>query len=235
MNRRKTAFATLSVSLMIGFILASWFFSFPVSTAGYIIIGLVFLLTYLLFDRFFDQLLTTKTIISDQWLKRHTSHGEESYLITDIDKIRIKWTTKATIREMYIVLRNGSNLFINGLVDFEKFKDELIQRIGGKLTVKQTYEPIDFDHPLFYSILGFPISFVAVYLMRLAFDLDYFWIKTVLFVFSMFIAALGMYFIYARPVTKRYGGCKKISDFIFGLVLIGFAICFITVAGIAYR
>lgn len=235
MNRRKTAFATLSVSLMIGFILASWVFSFPVSAAGYIIIGLTFLLTYLFFDRFFDRLLTSRIIISDEWLKRHTDRGEESYLIADINKIRIKWTTKATIREMCIVLRNGSYLYINGLTDFEKFKLELMRRVGDKIKFKQTYEPINFDHPLFYSVLGLPISFVAVYLMRLAFDLNYFWIKTVLFVFALFIAELGMYFVYVTPIAKRYGKRKKISDFIFGLVLIGFAICFITVAGVVYR
>jgi hypothetical protein len=223
-SRRKKAFTTLSISLMIGLILASKILGFPVSVIGYLCFAIVLFLAGALFFRSFDFLSQIKICLSDQSLKRINIKVSEGFLIANINRVKIKRTTRNTIREIYIWLRDGKSIFITALEDFEQFRTDLINKISKDIAIKEMREPIDFDHPLFYSILGLPISFVGVYLIKLVANLDYFKVKVILFVVFVYVFALGIYFIYAKPISKRYGDQKKAVDYIFGFIMVCVAV-----------
>jgi hypothetical protein len=224
MTRRKKAFTTLLVSLLIGLFLASKILNFPISIIIYLSITIILFCIDALFFRSFDFLLLTKIILSEKSLKRITRNESENFLIATIDKIKIKRTSKNSIREIYIRFRDGKNIAINGLVNFKQFQNDLKEIISKDVSIKEIREPIDFDHPLFYAILGLPISFVGVYLIKLMTNLDYLKVKIMLVGFSFFMLLEGIYFISAKPISKRYGDTRKFVDFIFGFTMISIGI-----------
>jgi len=74
--------------------------------------------------------------------------------------VTVKWTTNHTVREIYIWLDGGRSIFITALDCFEDFTHELIGKLDKKVNIEEINELIDFDHPLFYSILGLPIRYI---------------------------------------------------------------------------
>ncbi|MDD2889671.1 MAG: hypothetical protein PHE49_03400 [bacterium] len=223
-NRRKRAFTTLSISLIIGLILASKILDFPVSVFGYLCFATALFLSSILLFKSFDYLSQIKIYLSNQIIERTNQKASESFLIANINNVKIKRTTRNTIREIYIWSRDGKSTFINALEDFEQFRTELINKIGKNIPIKEMREKIDFDHPLFYSILGLLISFVGVYLIKTIASLDYFKTKVILFVVSVYIFAVGVYFICTKPISKRYGNKKKFADYIFGFIMVCFSV-----------
>jgi hypothetical protein len=223
-NRREKAFTTLSISLMIGLVLASKILDFPVSVFGYLCFAIALFLSSILLFRSFYYLSQIKIYLSNQTLERINKKASEGFLIANINSVKIKRTTRNTIREIQICFRDGKSIFVNALEDFEQFRTELLNNPGNKIVIKEIREPIDFDHPLFYSILGLLISFAGVYLITLIANLDYFKAKVILFVVSVYIFAVGIYFIYAKPISKRYGNQKKITDYIFGFIMVCFGV-----------
>lgn len=151
----------------------------------------------------------------------------EVCLLSDVTKIKIKTTTKGTIREIYIWFCNGQSMFINGLEKIEEFQSNLLNKIDKKVTVKKITEPIDFDHLLFYPALGLIISFACVYLTKLILNLDEFNMKMVLYAFLIYVLAVGLYFIFLKPIAKRYGSQKRAVDYIFGITMVCAGISFL--------
>ncbi|MDD5530648.1 MAG: hypothetical protein PHX21_11580 [bacterium] len=219
-SRRKKAFITLSISLIMGLLLASKILDFPVSVFDYLCFAIALFLSGTLLFRSFNFLFRTKIYLSGQTLERINQKTSESFLTSNINRVKIKRTTRNTIREIYIRFYDGKSIFINALEDFEQFRTELINNINKDIAIKEIREPIDFDHPLFYSILGLLISFAGVYLIKLVANLDYFKAKAFLFGISAYIFAVGIYFICAKPISKRYGVQKKVSDYIFGFIIV---------------
>jgi hypothetical protein len=225
LNRRKRAFATMSISVTVGSILASRFLDFPIPIIGFLCLILVFFLSGILFFRSFDYLMQTKICLSDKAIKRINKKASESFLISNINRVRVKKTTKNTIREIYIWLCDGKSIFITALEDFEQFQKNLASKICKDIAIREISEVIDYDHPLFYSVFGLAISAIGIYAIKLVVNLDYLKTKSIIFVFSIYVFTLGIYFIYARPISKRYGNQKQIIDYIFGLAMVLFGIC----------
>ncbi len=173
-SRRKKAFLTLSISLMIGLILASIISDFIISFIFYLSFAIALLASNVLLFSSFKLFLLIKITLSEQFIERSNNKGYESFLVTDITRIRIKRTTKKSIREISIYFRNGKSLAINALEDFEQFLYDLIISVNENTVIKEIHEPINFDHPLFYSLLGQLISFIGVYLMKLVLNMGSF-------------------------------------------------------------
>jgi hypothetical protein len=219
-NRRKKAYATLSISLTVGLVLASKALGFPITVIDYLYFITAFFLLGLLSFRSLNFLLQTKIVLSTQLLERMGRNATERFVIANIVRVKIKRTTNHAIRETYIWLRDGKSVFISAVENFEQFRNELIDRLDKNVTVTETREPIDFDHPLFYSILGLPISFIGLYLTRLITNFDCAKIEIALLIFSVYLLAVGIYFIYAKPISKRYGSQKRATDFLFGAFMV---------------
>jgi len=219
-NRIKKAYATLLISLIVGQILASKILHFPITIINYFYFIIAFFLLGVLSFRLLNFLLHIKIVLSTQMLERINNKTSESFLIKNIIKVKIKRTTKNTIREIYIWLQDGKSVFISAIENFEQFRNDLISKLDKNVAVREMHEPIDFDHPLFYSVLGLPISFIGVYLIKLITNFNYARIGIALLVFSVYLLVIGIYFIYAKPISKRYGNKTRIIDFAFGIFMI---------------
>lgn len=198
--RRKKAFLSLSVSLFLGSILASILFNFPIPYLFFVGLALFFVLMNFWLKKFFDKFLKMETCLSKEFLIR----GKEKFLIRKINKIKIKRTTNDTIREIGVFFDDGKSLFINGLGNFEKFKIDLLKRVGKNIVIKNSREPMDFDSLFFYPTLGLIISFLSVYLFNLMTNFSYQTMKIVLCVSIIYVFLIAIYFVISKPIAKRY-------------------------------
>jgi hypothetical protein len=176
--------------------------------------------------RFLRNLSQAKISLSGKSLKRELNGVSEEYLFRNINHVKIKWTTNKTIREMYIWLNDGKDVFVSALDNFEQFKDNLLANLNKDAVVENVHEPLDFDHTLFYSILGLPISTLGVLIFKFVPNLDYRYIKIGEEIFSAFLFMFGIYFIITKPLSKRYGNKATVSDIIVGALMICLGLTF---------
>lgn len=223
-NRRKRAYLTLSISLIVGLILASIILNFPVSIHGYLLtITVIFLIGAFSF-RFFRNLSQIKINLSAQSLYRITNGAAEKYPLSNINHVKVKWTTNNTVREIYIWLSNGKSVYVSALDHFEEFKKDLFGKLAEDVKIQEIHEPLNFDHPLFYSLLGLPISAIGVLIFKSIPYLSYQHIKIGLMAFFVYLFILGIYFIDAKPLSRRYGNKTVVSDYIAGVLMMCLAI-----------
>jgi len=229
MSRRKRAYLTLCVSLLCGLFLSATIFKFHIPTSDYLLVVFALFGLGAFAFRLLRNLSRAKIILTKELLKREVEGVAEHYKLSQINKVKVKWTTNKTIREMYIWLNGGKSIFISALDHPEKFMNDLLQRLRKNVVVSYVHEPLDFDHPLFYSLLGLPISGVGVLTIKLISDLKYQSLRIVLIVFGLYLISLGSYFLIAKPLAKRYDGKKIIYDYLVGILMIGTAsvICFL--------
>ena len=225
MSRRLKAFSTLSASLTAGVILASFVLRFSVPVIAYFCIVFVFVLTEVLLFKLFDSLSRVIVIISDKRLERVNGGKSENYIIADIKEIRIKRTKRNIIREIHISFPDGKGIFISALEEFEDFISTLTSRLGKDVVIKKIREPIDFDHPLFYSVLGFPISFACILLFKTVTHVDFFKMKGIIFIFFIYLFSVGIYFLIKKPLSQRYGNKNYPADYVVGLFMVCCGIC----------
>jgi len=225
MSRRIKAFSTLSASLTAGVILASFVLQFPVSVIAYFCIVFVFFLIVVLLFQLFNFLSRVIVILSDKRLERIYGGKSEIYNIADIKEISIKRTTRNVIREIHISFLDGKGIFISALEEFENFISELTSSLGKDVVIKKIREPIDFDHPLFYSVLGFPISFACIFLFKIVTSADFFKMKVIIFIFFIYLFSVGIYFLFKKPLSQRYGSKNHFADYAVGLFMVCCGIC----------
>jgi len=221
--RRKRAYLTLCTSSLSGLFLSSAVLSFPISPVGYLSVFMTLFLLGVFSFSFLRNLSQSTIILTNQLLKRRVNGNSEDYPIKDINRVKIKWTTNKSIREIYIWLGSGKSIFISALECPEQFKDDLLKRLNKNVVIEEIHEPLDFDHPLFYSLLGFPVSGVGVLAIKSISKLNYQYTKITLIVFVIYLLILGSYFLLAKPLSKRYDAKKTISDYIVGILMIGSA------------
>mgnify|MGYP003392877327 CR=1 FL=1 len=228
--RRKAAYLALCVSLMIGVFSGSLIFNLSISTLGYTSIAVALFLIGLFSFDFFRKILKIRIEILPQSLRRINGNSTEEYALSKINRVVIKWTANKTIREIYIWLSDGKSIFITALDGFERFKDELIGKLKDA-SVKEKHELIDFDHPLFYPILGLLTGGISVFLFKMMINLDYQQIRKGAFLFFGYLILFGMYFIIFKPISKRSGNKTHFYDYILGslFIVIGIALFIINI------
>ncbi|MCK9393694.1 MAG: hypothetical protein WCX30_01545 [Candidatus Paceibacterota bacterium] len=220
-NRRGKAFITLLTSMTVGLFLGSLFFNYPISIYGYLLVALAFFFLSAITFVFFILISKTKIYISDNGIKKISGKLSESFLLSDVKSIKVKRRTNGVIREIYITFKGQKELVITAFEkDFEEIRNLLISELRGDVIVKETHEPINFDHPLFYSILGLPISFMGIFFIKILTTLDYDQIKYILFALSVYVVLVGIYFIFKKPIAIRAGKKRVIADYIIGLIII---------------
>ncbi len=219
-NRREIAYASLLISLTIGMFFWELLFDLQVLFPGTVIVGLLLLLTWLYFHSFFKSIKDIKVRISDKYLQRFEHSIWVKYPLEDIIKINIKHTTRKTIREVAVFTREGKNIFINGLEEFDKFTKELCASAGKEVEIKEITEPFDFDHTLFYPVLGILLSFIGISFFKLVINFNSQNIKLLFVIFSIYLVGLGGYFLYTRPISKSYGKNRMVADWVWATILI---------------
>ena len=169
-KRRKKAFTKLIIGIWLGLIISVY--DFIISN---ILLSAIFILAFSIF-LFISRLLTVKSLnhfshirflVNDKSIKRKTKKSEERYLFKEITKLSIKRTSKGYIREIKVVFKKRSSIFINGLNDFEAFKEKLIGHCSKNIKIKEIKELIDFNHPLFYWFFVFIAGSISTIFIRL--------------------------------------------------------------------
>ena len=228
MNRRKKAFLSLTISLFI-----SVNISFIILFISYfklilpivIIIALFLTFTVLYFNRFLDRSKSIKINISDQKIEKKWFNKNDIYDIKLISCVKIKRTTSNLIREIKLMVSGVRPLYINGLDKFEEFNDCLLSSLNNDVKIYITKEPIDFDHPVFYVFLGTIVGVSSILFLKFLFIYsNYIWLFQILV--ACFVIVVGIYWLFSKPITGRYGLNKKIVDNVMGsvFIIIGFVL-----------
>jgi ABC-type multidrug transport system fused ATPase/permease subunit len=207
MTRRKKAFISLEISMFLSIII----FSFNIVTLYPVlsILTLGILVVLMIMFRFFTNRILNKQShikvrIFDNEIEKVFINSSEKHLLSNIQSVRIKRTSKGLIREIKFNIIGSNPLFINGLEDFEDFNNDLFRKTPN-IEIIKFKEPIDLDHLLFYPILGTIIGTVTSIVLNLLTLINEATLKYLRFSLACFIILFGIYFILKKPVKGRYG------------------------------
>lgn len=224
MNRRKRAFITLSISLFLSICIFSLdaIISLPeILVPTLIIFAIILILLIVRVNKTLDNQACLRICLSDSKLewKFKDPNNSSKCLLSDIESIRIKRTTKGLLREIRIVISGMKFLYINGLEFFEEFIDDLISK-NENVKIIKFKESINFDHPLYYVFFGMVVGIVTTLLFRLIPLISENNIKYVQLSLACFIIFAGMSFVINKPVRGRYGNKNVIADYICGILFL---------------
>jgi hypothetical protein len=172
MNRRKRAFLSLATSLFISISVSflTFFFSYAHLILPFLaVLALILVFTVVYFNRLLDRSKSITITISDQKIEKKWFNKIDIYESKSISDIRIKRTTANLIREIKIVMSGVRPFYVNGLDGFEVFNNRLLSIVGNDVKIHKIKEPIDFDHPLFYILLGTSVGIVSVFFLKILF------------------------------------------------------------------
>lgn len=219
LGRRKKAYISLSISLLIGLLSGSIILNFPIPLVIYAFVVIALSLIGIFSFSFFRILITTQITLTPKSLQRRVGNTFEEYMFSNIQKIEIKSTTNKTTREIYIRMNGQKTIIITALHQFEKFRNDLLNKVGN-ISIHKILEPMDFDHPLFYPVLGLLIGNISMYLFRFLTYLNLQQIKIWLYFLLTYLFVLGFYFFISKPISKRSGNKTYYQDYVLGGVLI---------------
>jgi hypothetical protein len=183
----------------------------------------------LFFNRFLDRSKSIKINISDQKIEKKWFKKNDTYVIKLISSVKIKRTTANLIREIQLVISGVRPFYINGLDRFEEFNNRLLSSLEKDVKIYKIKEPIDFDHPLFYVLLGIIVGVSSILFLKVLFIYsNYIWLFQLLV--ACFALVVGIYWLFSKPITGRYGLNKKIVDNVMGtlFIIMGFALVIIS-------
>jgi hypothetical protein len=219
--RRKKAFVILLSSMMVGLFLSSLFLEYEISMYGYLFIFILFIFLIAITFNFFNSISKLKIFISEEEITKTNKEKSETFLLSEIKHIKVKRRTNGIIREIYITFNNQKELIITAFEEnFENIKNLLIGKRDSIILLKETKELIDFDHPLFYSILGLPISFVSIIFIKLITNLEHFQTKYILFALSLYVFVIGAYFFIKKPMFITFGKKHTATDYVIGSIIV---------------
>jgi hypothetical protein len=223
--RRKKAFIALIVSFMIGLVISS--FDYGIShfiTSIFIFLALSGLLfgSVILNNRWQDRFSRKRILVDDQTISTISEKTKTTYYIGDIQKIFVKRTFGGYIRQIKLSFISGRSTIFNGLAadDFNSLEKSLISRCNPETVVKEIKEPIDFDHRLFYPILGLIISSMFTLFMRLITGMNPASLKIVYLCIVIYILIVGLIIFLLKPFYNLHGPKGIKSDYIFGSVFL---------------
>jgi hypothetical protein len=227
-SRRKGAFSSLMLSILIGLIVSS--IDFLVSHVllscilVLVIAGLLFGAT-LLNIRWQNNFTRQRIIVNHQSISRISGDSMETWLFRDIRKINIKRTAKGNIRQIKISLSSGRTSVFNGLApgDFDRFKTSLTEHCLST-DIFEIREPVDFDHRLFYPVLGLVLSSLFTVFIRLIVGLNDTGLKIVFICIVAYIALVGLLIFLMRPYYNLNGPRGRTNDITVGIAFLILAV-----------
>jgi hypothetical protein len=227
-NRRKGAFSSLMLSILVGLIVSS--IDFLVSHVLLSCI-LVLVIAGLLFGaavlniRWQNNFARKRFIVNQQGISRISGDSMETWLFRDIRKINIKRTTKGNIRQIKISLSSGRSSVFNGLApgDFDRFRTSLAEHCLSA-EIFEIREPVDFDHRLFYPVLGLVLSSLFTVFIRLIVGLNDAGLKIVYICIVAYVALVGLFIFLMRPYYNLNGPRGRTNDITVGIAFLILAV-----------
>ena len=218
-KRRKLAYLSLSISLVIGTFLSSIIYQVSTPIILYVFLSMALMLIGAFSFYFFRKVSVLEIILSLNSLQRKSGQCLEDYPLAEIEKVQIKWTSHNSIREIYIWMNDNKSIFLTGLKNFRKFRDELLSKLNKQVVINEWREPINFDHLLFYPILGLIISNLGILAFKNLINLNSHQAKLLMWLFLGYLFIFGLYFIFTTPIAKRSGNKTKFQDYILGILM----------------
>lgn len=223
MDRRKTAFQSLCASILVSSI-AMGFILFPSGwQAGTVIVLFVTLLlvsAILYINHLLDVSKQAQVTVGEKEIEHIHAKIVNRYSVSSITRIIVKRTAKGTIREIRFVTNLSGSFFINGLNDFEDFFKCVSAAVYREVDVTTIREPIDFDHPMFYPILGTVVGVVSVLFLKSGLSLSANSFAFLQVVIAAFSAIFGIYWLISKPMVGRYGKNFFLTDIVVGIMMV---------------
>lgn len=216
--RRSKAFDTLIVFLLLGFAIPSLVLcngDFTVTVSFLAGLAVIFIVFRALIARSFNNFQQTQILLSEHLLKRTTPKTTEEVKLSEVTNIEAVATTGKYLREVRISTVQ-KKLVLDGLEDFDRFLNQLSNSCPG-ITVVKKREPIAYDHPAFYIILGLVVGVLSAIFLRSIQNSN---LGPVYYVVSILSLGLGLYFLIDCPLTQRYGHCSRPTDIIIGFLFL---------------
>lgn len=221
-NRRIYAFARLSVSLLFGTILNFILFPIPDFTVvlAVVILLTIFLLLLLFITlRSFSSLRAVSVKLLATAIERIDHIHKDKIAYDDITAISTVWGTRKQIREIKICTKQGEFYILNGLNNLEQLYAVLRKKTNLQVKILENHEPIDYDHPLFYVVLGLVLgTFISLFVKQL-FYASSDQVHVILFISGVYNLLLAFYFLAKYPISKRYGQRTKVLDYVLSAFL----------------
>jgi hypothetical protein len=220
-NRRKGAFSSFLLCFLVGMIVTSLYFL--VSNIPWSLI-LVVVFALLLFGlsywniRWQNRFSRKRITAGIQGIKRSAPDSEETYLYKDVRRITTKRTVKGYIRQIKLTLDSGRSTTINGLnpQDSENLNEAIKHHCSDTAKYTEMKEPLDFDHPLFYPVLGLVLSSLFTLAIRLMAGLNESNLKILDICIIAFVALVGLAIFLMRPFYNLHGNKGRKNDIILG-------------------
>lgn len=223
MDRRKTAFQSLCASLIVsiavmGFIL----FNSDLIALMVTVLFIAFLLisAILYFNHLLEVSKQAQVTVGENEIEHIHARIANRYPVVSITGIIVKRTVHGTIREIRFVTNMSGSFFINGLNDFENFFNCISAVVNKGVTITTIREPIDFDHRMFYPILGTIVGVVSVLFLKTGLSLSTNSFAFLQIAIAAFSAIFGIYWLVSKPMVGRYGKKFLLTDLIAGIAMV---------------
>lgn len=207
LRRRERAFDRLGVSIILAFAVGSaplFAAHAPALLGALACLAVLFVASRVWLTAGNRRYAQTTWDVGQETLTRTDSRCVHEYRMDSIKDAHAKRTTAGAIREIKLGFDDGSVVYVNGLEDAESFWECLDSRNADASRVV-VREPIDYDHPLFYVVLGCALGAAMSAIMRLGVtssQLSGHWAYVALAFYSF---VFGVYWLRAKPISGRYG------------------------------
>lgn len=221
LDRRREAYARLVLCITLGATVASadLLLDHPlhVGLALVTLLG-VLLLSWIYFSRLFDRYAQVVWRINGQELVRGVDGSFDNYSLAQATGMRVKWTSDSRVRAIGLHFSRSKSLYVNALASPHEFLDRL--RGLGVPESAGSREPVDYDNPWFYRLLGLAIGAALSTVGRLATDLDEGSARVAYIVIAVYMVAFGVYWLRSTPLAQSYGQSKHSLDVVVGCAML---------------
>ncbi|MEI8216002.1 MAG: hypothetical protein WCF96_02780 [Eubacteriales bacterium] len=220
-KRRKTAYISLVLFLVVGFLLFSKLLQINILPSIYISVIAVFFVLGMLSFKFLNKILKIKIHISDCEIERSNLRTSEKFRLSEVERLIIKRRKNASIREIHIFFAKGKHLYISAFEgDFENLSMNLVQNLDKSISIEETHEHINFDNILFYPSLGLLLGLCFAFLLKAIINVDYEILKIYMFSISSIAFAIGLYFAFQKPLAMRSNSNQAVIDYVMAILMI---------------
>lgn len=220
-ERRVKAFVALTVSWVVAQVVFVWVFLTSVLGAGLLYTGLVTIALVMILAVtayfFYSRHIKTEIKVTDRKLTKVTTAKSYSVYFADVAEIRTVITSRGTVREISLKTDDGGYLRVDGLDDFDALYKLVSERCGNVRKIVHK-EPLDYDHVLFYPVLGVILAgFSAVLVGVIANGIA---ANILIGLVLVYCVAVGAGVGIMKPLTRQYGDKSTVFDYIIAGVLV---------------
>jgi hypothetical protein len=219
-RRRKQAYTALNIFLVLGMIIPAFDLvithTMPALIVIFIVAAFLYLIRIFMF-RAIDNFSRTKYLIDSRTVTTITAKSRDVYDLQDLRRIYIKRKSDGIIRVIKITKQSGESLAINGLDNPENVKELILKNTESTAEIKEFKEPLDYDHKLFYPILGLLTGSLMVLFIRFFSGMSESGLYILYWVIIGINLIISLVLLMSQPISQSYGQRTRVIDYAIGL------------------